>query len=379
MANEECTRCGLPDTRRSVNNDTDGVCSVCRHHELKNTVIDWDAREREFTALVEGIRGRHEYDAVVPFGGGKDGAFVLYHLVRERGLRCLAVTVDNRFMRQQAWQNLSTVLDELGVDQVTYRPPFPLVKRMMQAGFEAVGTVCWHCNASINAYPVRVAVQLGVPLVVHASSSAEYHSYPGRTYADSPDSDLADEDYQEVATGLSFDRMAKELKDVDRKDLEAFSYPGRDEIARAGVRPIFLSNYLKWDDKRQVEIIRRELGWGSTSQEGIPEGYEYEKFDCFLVGTRDYLRFIQEGYGRGARLGAIEARLGRLTRDEAIQLGKRSDGRRPASLDRVLRLLDVDEEVFLDGAVKQASSGREFDLELVKRGSALSDADHMPG
>lgn len=374
-----CERCGLPDTRRSVTFDDAGICSVCRHHEIKHSSIDWAERERALAAIADEIRGRGPYDVVVSFGGGKDGSYVLYYLTRVLGLRCLAATIDNRFIRQQAWDNSRRVLDGLGVDQIVLRPPMPIVQRLMRAGLGLAGTVCWHCTAGIAAFPLRTAIRMGVPLVVYAHSVSEYYSYPGRTYADPPEADVMDDDWYKLTTGVSFERMTTALPDVDPRALAPFAFPSRDEIATAGVQTLFMSNYVLWDERRQVDVISRELGWQGASQEGVPAGHEYEKFDCYLVGTHDYLRFVKEGYGRGARIGSLEARLGRMTKDEAVALGRSSDGRRPASLDTVLNMLALDEEEFLDHAMEYAQPERDFDLEAVRRGPRLPDAEHMPG
>lgn len=374
-----CERCGLPDSRRSVTFDDTGICSVCRHHEIKHNGIDWAQRARALADIADEIRGRGPYDAVVPFGGGKDGSYVLYYLTRVLGLRCLAATIDNRFIRQHAWDNCLRVIDGLGVEQVVLRPPMPIVQRLMRAGLGLAGTACWHCTAGIAAFPMRSAIQLGVPLVVYAHSVGEYYSYPGRTYADPPEGDVMDDAWYELTTGVSFERMRAALPDIDPRAIAPFAFPSRDEIAAAGVRTLFMSNYVLWDERRQVDVISRELGWSGRSQEGVPAGHEYEKFDCFLVGTHDYLRFVKEGYGRGARIGSLEARLGRMTKDEAVALARSSDGRRPASLDTVLDLLAVDEEELLDLAMEHTQPGRDFDPEAVRRGAPLPDAERMPG
>lgn len=374
-----CQRCGLPEGRRSVTFDAEGICSVCRHHEIKHDGIDWEERGRALAGIADEIRGRGPYDVVVSFGGGKDGSYVLYHLTKVLGLRCLAATIDNRFLRQQAWDNQQRVIDELELDQIVLRPPMPMVQRLMRAGLGLAGTVCWHCTSGIAAFPMRTAIQSGVPLVVYAHSVSEYYSFPGRTYADPPEADVMDDSWYELTTGVSFERMQAALPDVDPRALAPFAFPTREEIAAAGVRTLFMSNYVLWDERRQVEVITRELGWQGSVQEGVPTGHEYEKFDCFLVGTHDYLRFVKEGYGRGARIGSLETRLGRMTKDEAVALGRSSDGRRPASLDTVLDLLALDEEEFLDHAVDHAQPGRDFDVEAVQRGTPLPDAGRMPG
>ncbi|WP_213956684.1 MULTISPECIES: N-acetyl sugar amidotransferase [unclassified Variovorax] len=378
MSNAYCKRCALPSTRRGVEFDNDGICSVCRHHEFKNGKVDWDSQERVLRDLVEGVRGKAAYDAVVPFGGGKDGTYVLFYLTRVLGLRCLAITVDNRFLRQSAWENCARVLDELGVDQVTFRPPIRTVQRLMQVGLSLAGTVCWHCTAGISAFPVRTAIERGIPLVVYAHSLKEYYAYPGRTYRDPSNLDVVNQEWYELVTAINFDRMAEAVSDLDPIALRPFEFPSMDEISSSGVRAIFLSNYILWDEARQASVIAEELGWKGASQEGVPIGREYEKFDCFLVGAHDYLRFIKEGYGRGARIGSLEARLGKMSSEEALNLGRSSDGRRPASLDKVIEILEIDEEEFLDFAVAHSQPGSNFDVEGVKRGEPLPDADLMP-
>jgi N-acetyl sugar amidotransferase len=377
MSASECQRCGLPNTRRSVIFYDSGVCSVCRDHELKHRSIDWDARRQELDGIVSQVRGRGVYDAVVGFGGGKDGTYVLYYLTRVLGLRCLAVTIDNRFLRPHAWENCEKVVDELGIDQVIYRPPLSLVRRLMRAGLGLGGTVCWHCNAAIAAFPVRTAVDMRIPLVVSSHSLKENYSYPGRTYADSNDTDAIDDEWYQHVTGVSFERMAAALPDVDPRSLRPFAFPNKSEISAARVRGLFLSNYVLWDEAYNAKVLSKELNWSGAPQEGVPAGREYEKFDCFLVGTNDYLRFIKEGYGRGARIGASEVRFGRMNRQQARELAQTSDGQRPASLSSVLDMLELDEEEFLDQATAHVAPGRDFDVEAVTRGTPLPDAGRM--
>jgi len=372
-----CASCGLPNSRVGIKFDGSGVCSVCRHHEFKNQGVDWDRQRIELEEYADSIRNRGPYDAIVPFGGGKDGAFTLFYLVKHLKLRCLAVTIDNHFLRDQAKKNCAKVLDELGVDQIVYRPPFSLVTKLMKKGLELGGTVCWHCNSAIAAFPVRMAVDREIPLVFYAHSLKEYYSYPGRTYRDDFGSDVMDQEWYELVSGVNFDKMKDALPDLDARALKPFSFPTKEEIHRSDVRAVFLSNYIIWDEKSQSKIIQREMGWQGDNQEGVPNSRNYEKFDCFLVGTHDYLRFIREGYGRGARLGAIETRMNRMTQEEAINLGRSSDGIRPHSLDNVLKILDCSEQEFVNFAKNHASSNSKFKLQKNNIGPPLHDADRM--
>ncbi len=67
-----CSRCVTPETHETIFFDQEGVCNVCRQQEYKQEKIDWAAREQELHALLDGYRGKGDYDCIVPFSGGKD-------------------------------------------------------------------------------------------------------------------------------------------------------------------------------------------------------------------------------------------------------------------------------------------------------------------
>ena len=70
--------------------------------------------------------------------------------------------------------------------------------------------------------------------------------------------------------------------------------------------------FLPWDVKRQVKIIKEELGWKGDVVEGVPENYNYEKIECILQGTRDFIKYLKRGYGRTTHLASIDIRNDRL-------------------------------------------------------------------
>src|SRR5450432_1757483 len=94
-----CTSCGLPETYETIEFDINGVCNICRQQEFKNQQIDWPARAKEFGELVEQYRGKYDYDCIIPFSGGKDSTFTLYHLVKTYKVKPLVVQFNHGFMR----------------------------------------------------------------------------------------------------------------------------------------------------------------------------------------------------------------------------------------------------------------------------------------
>ena len=67
---KRCTKCVIPETHETIIFDEQGVCNICRQHEYKQTVIDWDAKKKELDQLINAHRGKYEYDCLIPFSGG---------------------------------------------------------------------------------------------------------------------------------------------------------------------------------------------------------------------------------------------------------------------------------------------------------------------
>jgi hypothetical protein len=114
------------------------------------------------------------------------------------------------------------------------------------------------------------------------------------------------------------------------------------------VRQMFLGNYIPWDVKKQVDIIKKDLDWKGDQVEGVPPEYDYEKIECFMQGVRDYIKYLKRGFGRTAHLASIDIRNGRLSREEGARLVAAYDGRRPPSLDLFLDFLGIDEKRFME-------------------------------
>lgn len=115
-----CTRCGIPETYETVEFDEFGVCSICLQNDFKIAEIDWSHRKSELDSIVEKFRGKSNYDAIIPFSGGKDSTFTLLYLMREYKIRPLVVQFDHGFMRPNLIENNERTFRKLGVAVHTF-------------------------------------------------------------------------------------------------------------------------------------------------------------------------------------------------------------------------------------------------------------------
>ena len=116
----KCSKCGLPETYETIEFDATGVCNICRQFEFKQESIDWSGRKTMLDQLIAEHRGKHDYDCLVPFSGGKDSTFTLYHLVKEYGLKPLVIQFNHGFMRPTLLKNNERTFKQLGVDVVAF-------------------------------------------------------------------------------------------------------------------------------------------------------------------------------------------------------------------------------------------------------------------
>ncbi len=365
-----CTRCTIPETHETLMFDEEGVCNVCRQHEYKKDSIDWEARRSELDELIERYRGKYSYDCIVPFSGGKDSTFTLYHLMKEHKLKPLVVQFDHGFMRPNLRENNERTFKKLGVDVISFQPNWHVVRKVMLESLKRKGDFCWHCHTGIFSYPMQVAVNFNIPLLFWGEPSAEYTSYYGYDEVEEVDERRFN---RFVNLGITADDMVGMIDGVEPRDMAPFRYPPLKELRRIGVRSVCLGSYIPWDVKEQVRLIQKELGWKGDEVEGVPSQYAYEKIECYMQGVRDYLKFSKRGYGRTAHLASIDIRNGRITREEGMKLLEEYDGKRPASLDLFLKYVGITEDEFVDIAMQHWVEPWVPDLVQIKRGKPLHD------
>jgi N-acetyl sugar amidotransferase len=348
---KSCTKCVMPESAESLGFDSGGTCSVCRQVEFKQTAIDWNAKLEEFHKIIDGVRGKHDYDCIVPFSGGKDSTFTLWYLVKKLKLKPLVVRFDHGFMRQTLIENNVRTFRTLGCDVMNFTPNWQVVRKLMFESLRRRGDFCWHCHTGIFAYPMWIALEKKIPLVIWGEPSAEYSSF----YSYDEDEEVDERRFNSfVNLGINAEDMLGMLDNtvgdypVTARDLKPFSYPPIADLRALKLRSVCLGSYIPWDVKEQTALIREELGWQGEEVEGVPPEYDYEKIECFMQGMRDYIKYLKRGFGRTTHLASIDIRNGRLTREQGVELVKQYDGKRPNSIEIFLKYLGITEKEFME-------------------------------
>jgi N-acetyl sugar amidotransferase len=351
--------------------DENGICSVCQQIDYRDEKIDWDERRKMLDELIDEYKDKGEYDCIVPFSGGKDSTFQLWYVVKKLKIKPLVVRFDHWGYRSLVAENNTRTFKILGVDFLTFQPSWHVTRELMLEALKRRGDFCWHCHTGIYAHTMQIALRYNTPLIIWGESLAEYASW----YSYGELEEVDEKRFNRVMNqGITADDMYEFLGGrVSRRDLYPFAYPPRKELLRIKCRSICLGNYIKWDTRKQVEIIKKELGWRGQKVEGLPDEYDCDKMECQFIGIRDYCRYIKRGYGRTEHLASIDIRNNRMTRDKGWKLSQEYLGIRPASLDRFLEFLQITEEEFVDILTRLQVAPWKFDPAKVKKGKPLPD------
>ena len=119
-----CQRCVMDTSDHQIEFNEQDFCNHCETflEEIKTIVPKGIERESQLSDLLNAIKksGKNKkYDCLIGVSGGVDSSYVAY-IVKELGLRPLAVHMDNGWNSELAVMNIQNIVDTLGLDLITY-------------------------------------------------------------------------------------------------------------------------------------------------------------------------------------------------------------------------------------------------------------------
>lgn len=324
-----CSRCVYDEETPHITFDEEGVCNYCRAQEQLDR--DYPAGEeglQKLKIIADEIKkaGKHKkYDCVVGVSGGCDSSYMVHYIVKELGLRPLAVHFDNTWNSTIATKNIHCVLDKLGVDLWTYvvdnKEYDDIYKAFLEAGVPDIES----CTDIALAATLNIAAEkYKVKYVI------EGHNF--RTEGVAP---------------LGWIYMdGKYIKSVHKQfgTLPMKTYPNmpmhamlRWMIVR-GIKKFRPLWYMSYDKEEVKKFLTSEYGWEWYG------GHHLEnRFTAFY-----HSYFIPKRFGYDMRmLGyAAACRTGRLSRESALAELKKEPYLEPELLEYVKKRLGYSNEEF---------------------------------
>ncbi|MEK6938036.1 MAG: N-acetyl sugar amidotransferase [Nanoarchaeota archaeon] len=340
-----CTRCLYPENHPlNLTFDEDGVCSGCRIHEEKD-ILDWKERGEKLRRILEGFKSnsKSNYDCIIPISGARDSYFIVHTIKKMYGMKPLLVTYNKQYNTELGIRNLAYLRTLFDCDILTMTVNPETVKKITRASLLKCGSIYWHCLAGQTVFPVQIAVKMKIPLIVWGAHQGcdQVGMFSHLDEVEMTRKYRKEHDLM----GYEAEDFIDETMGIHEEDVQSYVYPNDKEIEKVGVRGIYLSNYIRWDSKKQHEDMIRLYGYESFLQERTFD--TYNDIDCYNYSdVHDCIKFLKWGYGKVTDHACREIRLKRLTREEGIDLVSKYQNKKPKNLKLFLDWLGITENGF---------------------------------
>ena len=343
-----CKRCVMPDTKPNLSFDEEGICNACRNYE-KRDAVDWNKRKEELMSILDKYRSKDglNWDCIIPVSGGKDSTYQVVTML-ELGMNPLCVTSTTCHLTEIGRENIEN-RKNLGVDYIEITPNKKVRKHLNRIGLFEVGDISWPEHVGIFTIPVRIAVNMNIPLLIWGENSQNEYGGP----AASTENNILDRKWLEEFGGLLGLRVSDLIgyEGIKKNQLIPYTYPTDEELKEVGVTGLFLGHYIPWDGLSNVLLAKAHgfKSWGKTIE---GSAVDYENIDNYQVGIHDYFKFLKFGFGRASDLVSMHIRRGRLTREQGMNIVKNCDGKFPWTyldkpLEEILEPLDITVDEFI--------------------------------
>lgn len=338
-----CTQCLYGESHPlGITFDQNGLCSGCQIHQEKDR-LDWNERWESLQNLIKEYKSNSKkcYDCIVPVTGSHDSYFTLY-LVKERlKLNPLLVSFNKYYNTQIGIKNLANLRIKFNCDLVIQNINPLKFKKITKETLRAFGSMYWPILAGHTTFPVQTAVRFSVPLIIWGAHQGleQVGMYSHLNNVEMTRRYRKDHD----CMGFEADDLITNFNTLKEEDVWQFRYPDDIDLARVGVRGIYLGNFVRWDPKAQHELMIEKYGYTTSKFNRTFDCYDYT--DCYnYMNIHDIFKLFKHGYSKVTDHATREIRFGRLTRDEGLKLVKRHEMQEPEHENLFLEWLGINKK-----------------------------------
>lgn len=313
-----CKKCVMPDTRPGLKFNEEGICYPCLNQEKKKG-IDWNERWKELERLCDKYRGSNGdyYDCINTVSAGKDSHFQTYILKEKLKMHPLLLMVDNFSWTKTGRQNLSNLRARFGVDLHIMSLNPQVCKKMFRKAFEKLGSPTWYFDLAIYAYPLQMAIKLGIPLIVYGENT----TYERGGYLTEETPSALNQINNDVVKPVPWEEWLSDGLTV--RDVQPAVYPTKEEIAKAELDPVFLSYFTPWSSIENWKFAR-SVGFkdlndtGEWHREGMWQ--QYDQIDTIGYMVHTWMKFLKFGHWIATDYLSLYIREGLMRREEAVKI-----------------------------------------------------------
>lgn len=312
---KRCIKCILPESFPGISFNQYGVCIYCTESLTENELMEQRKKLKELMEKeIENKKDIGEYDCIVAFSGGKDSSFTLMQLVRKYKLNCLAVTINNDFLSDQAVKNCYKVTEALGVDFLFFKPAPSFMKNLYktsiltggiqsQSALKRASSVCNSCINLINNYMIKIALLHKAPFIAGGYIGGQVPSNAYMLNLNLIQKESIKKSFAKKYTQLFGERSSK------------FFFIREDLIDQNQKSDITVINPMLTISLKEEEIIDsiKELGWEMSNDTGKNSS------NCKLNDLGIAVHFKKHSFHPYELEVAEQVRNGFLSREDALK------------------------------------------------------------
>ncbi len=322
-----CKKCLQTDTRPGIKFLENDICPACNYHNQLKTV-DWDSRKEYLKSIVEfGKRNNNSgYDCIIGVSGGKDSLrqalYVKEVLKMNPLLVCLSYPPEQ--LTQRGADNISNMINH-GFDCVNIYPSPQIWRKLMRKGFFNFTNWAKSTELALFSSVPRLAIAYQIPLIWWGENAALQLGDLNVMGKDGSDGN----NLKKMNTLGGGDYSWLLDREINKNKILQYLYPSNDRMEKANLRITFLGYF--WKDWSLVDNgnfstlrgldIRSEKPWEIGDPLGITS------LDEDWVTLNQMIKYLKYGFGRISDYVNEDIRLGRISREEGIELVKKYDGK----------------------------------------------------
>lgn len=266
-------------TDLEISFDADGFCNHCTEfinrrakHKYQNEESD-ASLERIIEDVKLAGRGK-DYDCVIGVSGGTDSSYTIY-AAKQKGLRVLAVHLDNGWNSEEAVRNIKNVVRLCNVDYESYVLDWEEFRDIQLAFLKAsVPEADTPTDMAIHAALHFFANKYGIKHIISGGNLSTEGILPASWHYDAKDMKY-----------FNYIQKTFGTKKISKFPTIGFEKEMYYKLIK-GTKILYLLNYVSYVKEEVVELLKEKLEWRSYGgkhheskyTEFIQSYYLYEKF-----------------------------------------------------------------------------------------------------
>ena len=301
---KQCIRCVMDTTDREIAIGEDGFCNHCTEFFDRRARYTYHGQESEeaLDRLVNEIKSAgkgNEHDCIIGVSGGSDSSYLAY-VAKQKGLRPLAVHMDNGWNSEEAVLNIRNITKKLEIDYESYVLDWREFKDIQLAFLKAsVPEAETPTDVAIVAALHHFAAKYNIRYILSGGNLATEGILPKSWHYNAKDLKYLNH-IQKTFGGRSL------------KNFPTFSYKKETYYKLVkGIKMVYPLNHVLFVKERANELLKDKFDWKYYG------GKHYEsRYTMFIQSYYLYEKF-QIDYRRASLATQICA--GEISREDAIE------------------------------------------------------------